>query len=226
VPEHPAPSAIPPSLAGAHQDLTRSRIRRAALEVVARRGFEATVDEIAQVSGVSPRTIFRHYGSHDALVLATVKDMFEAAGQPTRPLGADLDGWLTDLASVAHARNVEIVGEAFWDIHISSRETSEVLAEVNHLRRDFRVRGVRYLTQRAWTAAGGRGEPPRSLLLAFALYLSGFCTKGLMIDFDRTPEEVAAMTADVLLMLLRRAVAAQEPAPSGDAPAPDGDAGP
>ena len=49
-----------PSLAEEQRQLTRSRIRRAAMQVVARRGFDATVEEIARVSGVSPRTIFRH----------------------------------------------------------------------------------------------------------------------------------------------------------------------
>jgi AcrR family transcriptional regulator len=51
--------APPASLAEERQQLTRSRIRRAAMEVVARRGFDATVEEIAEVSGVSPRTIFQ-----------------------------------------------------------------------------------------------------------------------------------------------------------------------
>ena len=202
--------SLPPSLASEDPDLTRTRIRRAALEVVARRGFDATVDEIALVSGVSPRTIFRHYGSHDALILATVKDMFEAAGQPASPLGDDVDGWLRRLAMVVHTRNLEVIGEAFWDIHVPTHETSEVLAEVHHIRRDARVRGVRYLTRRAWSAAGGTGEPPRSLVLAFGLYFSGFSTYALMTDFDRTPEEVGAVSADILQMLLWRAVRAQQ----------------
>ena len=71
----------PSSLAEEQRDLTRARIRRAAMEVVARRGFDATVDEIARVSGVSPRTIFRHYVSHDRLIAETVRDMFEACGR-------------------------------------------------------------------------------------------------------------------------------------------------
>ena len=44
------PGAPPFSLAEAQSELTRSRIKRAAMEVVARRGFDATVDEIARVS--------------------------------------------------------------------------------------------------------------------------------------------------------------------------------
>jgi hypothetical protein len=48
--------------------------------------------------------------------------------------------------------------------------------------------------------------------LAFALYLSAFATQALMVDFDQTPAEIGALTADILKMLLRRAVQAQHSA--------------
>ena len=49
-----------PSLQQEKHQFVRDRIRQAAMKVVARRGFDATVEEIAQVSGVSARTIFRY----------------------------------------------------------------------------------------------------------------------------------------------------------------------
>ena len=144
----------PPSLAEEQRQLTRSRIRRAALEVVARRGFDATVEEIAQLSGVSPRTIFRHYVSHDRLIFSTVKDMFEACGhRPIEDLPLptdDIDGWLEGLAMTIHTRNAEVLGEAFWDIHGPNCSASEVLAEVGALRRESRRRGVNHLASVAW----------------------------------------------------------------------------
>src|SRR5271170_114401 len=86
------------SLADEKRELTQARIAQAAMEVVARRGFDATVEEIAQLSGVSPRTIFRHYVSHDRLIAETVKDMFEACGRyPIEGLPRlvdDVDGWI------------------------------------------------------------------------------------------------------------------------------------
>jgi len=180
------------------------------MEVVARRGFDATVDEIAQVSGVSPRTIFRHYESHDQLILATVKDMCEACGRkPIEGLPSpsdDLDGWIEGVAITVHTRNAEIFGEAFWDIHAPSRITSAVLSGLNALRRDARTRGVQFLTTLAWHKAGGTGEPPENLVLAFALNLSAFTTQALMIDFDQTPAQIGHLTADILKTLLRRAV--------------------
>jgi AcrR family transcriptional regulator len=204
------PEESPPSLNEERQQLTRSRIRRAAMEVVARRGFDATVEEIAQLSGVSPRTIFRHYLSHDRLIVATVKDMYEASGR--RPIEGlptpteDLDGWLEGLALTIHTRNAEIIGDAFWDMHAPNPDATEILSEVPVLRRDYRVRGVHYLVALAWRTAGGTGDPPEALTLAFALNFSAFATHALMIDFDQTPAQVGELTADVLKLALTRAL--------------------
>ena len=195
------------------------------MKVVARRGFDATVEEIAQLSGVSPRTIFRHYKSHDQLIVATVKDMWEACGQ--RPieglpnLSDDLDGWLEGLASTIHTRNAEIIGEAFWDIHAPNHNDTQTLADLPELRREYRVRGVGYLAALAWRTAGGRGDPPEALTLAFALHFSAFATQALMIDFDQTPAEIGELTADLLKIALARALDAREQYPEAGAGDPE-----
>ena len=197
------------------------------MEVVARRGFDATVDEIAQVSGVSPRTIFRHYASHDELILATVKDMCEACGR--KPIDGlpsptdDLDGWIEGVALTIHTRNAEIFGEAFWDIHAPRHDTSGVLAEVDTLRHESRTQGVQFLVTLAWEKAGGTGEPPENLLLAFALNFSAFTTQALMIDFDQSPTQIGALTADILKVLLRSAVEAHGSGGAMTSPAPSGE---
>lgn len=195
------------------------------MKVVARRGFDATVEEIAQLSGVSPRTIFRHYKSHDHLIEATVKDMWEACGQrPIEGLPApseDLDGWIEGLAATIHTRNAEIIGEAFWDIHAPSHNDAQALADLPELRREYRVRGVRHLAALAWRTAGGAGDPPEALTLAFALHFSAFATQALMIDFDQTPAEVGELTADLLKIALARALRAQQAKPGSDAGEPE-----
>jgi AcrR family transcriptional regulator len=201
------------SLAEEQGRLTKSRIRRAAMEVVARQGFDATVDEIAKVSGVSPRTIFRHYATQGALIFATVQDMFEAVGQ--RPIAGmsepadDLDGWLDVMAVTVHTRNAQIIGNAFWDLHGPKIEESDTLAPVAAFRRSSRLTGVHHLAKVAWREAGGEGKPPKALVSAFALNLSTFATQSLMIDFDETPADIGTLTADILKTLLRRAVEAQ-----------------
>ncbi len=186
------------------------------MKVVARHGFNATVEEIAEVSGVSARTIFRHYITHDRLIAATVLDMFEACGQgPLEDLPRsteDFDGWLEGLASTIHLRNAEIVGAAFWDIHSSHFRESEALTKVAATRRESRLRGVNYLATRAWRAAGGIGEPPEALVLAFGLNFSAFTTQALIVDFEQTPDQIGKLTADILKMLVRREVQRQRDA--------------
>ena len=202
----------PPSLVEQQRELARARIRRAAMEVVARRGFDATVAEIAEVSGVSPRTIFRHYATHDRLIAATVNDMYFGWIEDLPLPGDDLDGWIEDLAVTVHTRTASIVGAAFWDIHAPRANASEVLSEMDAQRRDVRVRGMPTLVKVVWQMAGGTGEPSKDLVLAFALNLSAFATQALMADFDQTPAEIGALTADILKALLWRAIQAQRSA--------------
>ena len=192
------------------------------MEVVARQGFDATVEEIANLSGVSARTIFRHYESHDRLIASTVKEMFEACGFPRAlddvdswvvdnlpNLGEHVEDWIDFLALQFHTRSAEIFGAAFWDIHAPSRRETDALAEVDVLRGNYRVRGIKRLVDLTWHAAGGRGEPPEDLTLAFALHMSVFTTQALMVDFDRTPAEIGELTSDILKLLIRQALETQ-----------------
>lgn len=196
------------------------------MTAVAQHGFGTTVDQIAELSGVSPRTIFRHYGSHDRLIAETVRDMFEACGRfpdvgsprdvddvaawiDTLPHQvADVDAWLEALAVTIHTRMAEVFGTAFWDIYAPPRPGSEALAEVAELCRAYRLRGMYYMAALAWRSAGGAGEPPEDLTLAFALHLSAHTTQALMADFGCSPTRVGLLCARVLQGLLHQAVAA------------------
>jgi hypothetical protein len=74
------------------------------------------------------------------------------------------------------------------------------------------------LVSLVWQTAGGVGEPPVDLVMAIALNLSVFTTQALMVDFERTPAQIGALTADIIKALLWRAVRTQ---PSGDSTTTD-----
>ncbi len=76
---------------------TRSRILSAAREVIARKGKRgATTREIAEVAGVNEGTLFRHFGSKSALVVAVVQhvcgvvELRDVVAQLRGPVEADL----------------------------------------------------------------------------------------------------------------------------------------
>jgi len=147
------------------------------------------------------------------LIVSMVRDMFEECGRtPTEGLPTptdNLDGWIDGLAMTFHTRNVEVVGQGFWDIHAPDQHASEVLAEVSALRCRFRTQGIEYLATPAWQRAGAEGELPHQLPMAFALNFSAFTTQALMVDFNQTPAQIGSLTADILKALLRRAVEVQ-----------------
>ena len=186
------------------------------MQVVARHGFEATVAEMAELSGVSPRTIFRHYQSQSALIAATLQDMFAAGNQPIDGLprpSDDLDGWLEGLTLAIHTRNVEVFGEVIWDLlHAPKATLPADISDIIDAQVDFRRHAIQHFATIAWLAAGGNGQAPDSLASAFIVQLSPFTTKALMVERDQTPAQVAALSADALKALLQRVVDEQNAA--------------
>jgi AcrR family transcriptional regulator len=71
---------------------TRDALARAALELFVERGYhETTLAEIAEVAGVSTRTIFAYFPSKEDILFATMQTMRDALAQALgdRPAGTD-----------------------------------------------------------------------------------------------------------------------------------------
>ncbi|HEY3747840.1 MAG TPA: helix-turn-helix domain-containing protein [Pseudonocardiaceae bacterium] len=187
-------------LADQQRDVARSRILRAARIVLAQRGFAATVDDVAEAAGVNRRTVFRHFTTRDGLFAEAIKEGVRryTLQLPTAPEGDDLRAWLVDLLLVTHRLNAGN-GRVYWELAaVEPAELSGELAVAAAERRESRKQFAVGVTSRIWQARGGQGQPPMWLTDAVAVHLSAFTTQALAGDFNRTPDEVARVSAQVL----------------------------
>jgi AcrR family transcriptional regulator len=192
------------TLVDQRRDLARTRILRAAGQVLSIRGLTATMDDVAEVAGVNRRTVFRHFATRDALfaqaIMAAVRRY--ADHLPTAPDTGDLREWLRELLLVTHRLNVEN-GQVFWEIAALptddlAPELAAAAQEARKARNNFAV----WVTGRIWQARSGTGKPPRWLVDTVAVQLSGFTTQALIGDLGRRPEDVADVAARVIEAVL------------------------
>jgi AcrR family transcriptional regulator len=204
----------PASLAAEQRDLARTRIVRAARRVLAERGLATTVDDVAEEAGVSRRTVFRHFSTRENLFAVAIRDGLRAYGEHL-PLarGDDLDSWLLDVLTAAHRLNAGN-GRIYWELSVLEPELTGELAAAAAERRQARNRWAAGVTRALWRARGGRGTPPAWLTDAVAVHLSAFTTQSLAVDFDRSPDDVARVSARVIDAALTAALAERH-RPSG-----------
>jgi len=197
------------SLGAEMRSVARTRILRAAREVLVRQGVGSTVDDIATAAGVSRRTVFRYFPSAGQLVAAAIAEIMDdfATQLPTAPEpGADIDAWLVETAIRMHRFHAERVGRVFWDLHPGVSETMPELAEVLATRDQLR-RGWRDdVTLAAWRGCGGLGTPPPWVAHAFFLLFSPFAYNGLATSDDLESDETARISAKTLSAVLAKAV--------------------
>jgi AcrR family transcriptional regulator len=116
----PAP-LLRPSLRDDARSQARARIIDGAMVAIAASGLDATIDEVALRSGVSRRTVFRHFANHGELIAATIDEglRYLGANLPSAPPpGVDTRTWLNESVVTLHDQTRRLLGRAFWDFHI------------------------------------------------------------------------------------------------------------
>jgi AcrR family transcriptional regulator len=91
----------------------RERLVEVGREAFARYGVDAPMDDIARQAGVGPGTLYRHFPTREALLLAVYRSDIETIAERARVLGAQLppwealSAWLTEqLDYISHRRGV------------------------------------------------------------------------------------------------------------------------
>jgi hypothetical protein len=97
------------------------------------------------------------------------------------------------------------MGRAYWELAALGYTLTGELGAVAAERLAGRTRFINTVSRGAWRLAGNRSRPPAWLVDLFAIHLSSFTTRELVSDFGRSVEEVASMSARVLISALRSA---------------------
>jgi AcrR family transcriptional regulator len=152
-------------MGSARGDRARAAVLDAAADLVAEVGLErATIDEIAARSGVAKTTIYRHWPSRQALMIAAVRSCMEYSPTPnTGDLRADLISCFDSMVKAG-------VGGRVSKMLASLLDGAERDAELDRLVRAYLME-KRIPVRTVLELAQWRGELPADLDLDLAITL-------------------------------------------------------
>lgn len=169
------------TLDDAKRQVAAERARDATRRLLRHRGFDVTMDEIADASGVSRRTLFRHFESREKLIASALQADIDHFGEqlPVHD-GGDWRAWLTELSASAH-RVQSGFGRSYWDL-LHRTDLAAEIAHVNEQRRTGRREAMARVARRLWSASGREGAPPPSFVTCVIAHLSPRFTMAVTDD--------------------------------------------
>lgn len=178
---------------------------QAARQLVAERGLNISMEDVAAASGVGRRTLFRYFPSRDSLVAQAVEMSLDAFDEEVAKLPdteLPLHAWLREV--VIHMYRAHLgAGRGLWELAATADEKLPIeLAHVNRRRRESRRQSTQMLASAAWHKAVGSFDVPQEVVDAFAMCLSTFTSQSMIDDFKTDIESVATTTALMLEMFL------------------------
>lgn len=195
---------VPTTVAEAKRQATVEHILLLARRSVLQNGLDVTMDQLAEVTGVSRRTLFRLFESREKLVGAAFEAGMSGYLRQLPPYhGADPDNWLRETCATAHRMN-STIGPGFFELASRRDLPADLAAAERRRRHDFRG-AMADITATLWRAAGGAGEPPAALNTTVTAHLSPYFTAALVVDADRDWQSAA----DLAYRAISTAVAAE-----------------
>jgi len=197
------------SLADDFRELARQRIVDAGARLVAETGFGVSIEHIAEAAGVSTRTVFRYFATRDVLNAAIAQAIIDHYGQWASQIsepGDDVGAWIDAVAADMHRHNVELIGQAFWDVEASTFDLGAASEDFSKGRRALRATFSRRFADAFWHASHQTGPAPDILFHALDLHLNAFTTNAFLV-IGYSLDEISAITAELLKTILAAAIA-------------------
>ncbi|QLL09064.1 TetR/AcrR family transcriptional regulator [Mycobacterium vicinigordonae] len=194
----------PGSLADAKRQAAVDHILAAARRLVLGKGLDVTMDDLAEVSGASRRTLFRHFTSRDKLIAAAFDAGIVDYRHQLPRFEGDLTNWLRETCDSAHRMNATI-GPGFFELASRQDLSPELAAAETKRLNEFRG-AMTDICVTLWRAGGHQSDPPASLYTTVCAHLSPHFTAALMIDAGQTWAAAAELAYLAIESAMHRAI--------------------
>jgi AcrR family transcriptional regulator len=172
-----------------------------ARELVVVIGLDATMDQIAEASGVSRRTLFRYFGSREKLIAASFTKGMDDFDRELPVYQGDLKQWLRAMCDTTHRLN-ETINLGYFELTWRPDLPPE-LAKTERKLRLARRRQMARLARKLWRTAGGTGNAPDVLVTTVAAHMSAFFTATVMTDVGKRWQTAADLAYAAILSTLQ-----------------------
>lgn len=173
-----------------------------ALDYINANGIEVTMNQVADAVGVSRSSLFRLFGSREALIAAAFGlaiDQMTASVPAFDP--TDVEGSLRSFCQERHKVNMR-TGPGFW-VLASGTDLPPELVPIDKRRRNA-VRTVATATAaNLWRAAGGPGSPPKPFVATVGIHVSTHFTMAAVYDIGETWKTAAELAYSAIRASLR-----------------------
>lgn len=193
------------ALGEAKRQAVVDHVLAAARKYVLANGLDATMDDLAEATGVSRRTLFRHFTTREKLLAAAFDAGMVNYRERLPDYVGNLHDWLRATCEEAHRMN-STIGPGFFDLASRSDLPPELAAVERRRRNEFRE-AMNQTAHILWTGAGGRGRTPRTVSGAVSAHLSPHFTAALMIDAGESWKVAADLAFAAILATVEREAA-------------------
>lgn len=184
-------STTPTSLAEAKRQAAVEHILASARRLVLSNGLDVTMDRLAEVSGVSRRTLFRLFATRENLLAAAFEAGMIGYRQQLPAFDGDLPGWLRATCDAAHRMNATI-GPGFFELASRADLPPELAAAEQRRLQEFRG-AMSDIARTLWRSAGAHEDPPQTLRTTVMAHLSPHFTAALTVDTGENWQSAAEL---------------------------------
>ncbi|CUU56970.1 regulatory protein, tetR family [Parafrankia irregularis] len=192
-------------LAEAKRQAALDHVLTAARRFVIENSLDATMDQLAEASGVSRRTLFRLFGTREKLIASGFRTAMDAYLRELPAYEGGTEHWLRATCEAAHRMN-DSIGPGYWELASRSELPPDLAAVQADLLHQWHSR-ISEITQTLWQASGGGQDPPAKLVTTVSAHLSSHFTAAVVTDARRDWQTASALAYEAILTTLRQLTA-------------------